>query len=139
MSMIFEFNPLEIRQAGRIGVSAVKDGKRYRLGSLRVVSQPLPEAIPSQNFPDQKEAANRGGLIRPNALSTFAFEHMKEIAGVGVDHRPAELQSIAAETADLVGLILDSRNLLGSKYVHGGPTPKRIFRQGRELLFHVKA
>lgn len=40
MGMGFEFNPLEIRQEGRINVSAVKAGKRYKLGSLRVLSRP---------------------------------------------------------------------------------------------------
>jgi hypothetical protein len=41
----FEFNPLEIKQEGRIVVSAIKAGKRYRLGGLRIQSRPaLPPA-----------------------------------------------------------------------------------------------
>jgi hypothetical protein len=48
MGLGFEFNPLEIKQEGRIQVSAVKGGKRYRLGALRVVSrQPPNEAAPA--------------------------------------------------------------------------------------------
>jgi hypothetical protein len=50
----FQFNPLAIAQEGRITVSAVKAGKRYRIGSLRVISEPPPE---------MKEAANWGGLL----------------------------------------------------------------------------
>jgi hypothetical protein len=46
-AMGFEFNPLEIKQEGRIVVSAVKAGKRYRLGGLRIQSRP----------PQAKEAA----------------------------------------------------------------------------------
>ena len=49
LTMGFEFNPVEIKQEGQIFVSAVKAGKRYRLGGLRILSQPLPE---------MKEAAN---------------------------------------------------------------------------------
>jgi hypothetical protein len=45
----FQFNPLAITQEGRITVSAIKSGKRYRIGSLRVISEPPPET---------KEAAN---------------------------------------------------------------------------------
>jgi hypothetical protein len=45
----FQFNPLAIAQEGRITVSAIKSGKRYRIGSLRVISEPPPET---------KEAAN---------------------------------------------------------------------------------
>jgi hypothetical protein len=56
LSMGFEFNPLEIKQEGRIQVSAVKAGKRYRLGSLRVLSRPMPP-IPG-GTPETKEAAN---------------------------------------------------------------------------------
>jgi hypothetical protein len=63
LGMGFEFNPLEIKQEGRIQVSAVKAGKGYRLGSLRVVSQPPPPKVQSQpadtgNGPATKEAAN---------------------------------------------------------------------------------
>jgi hypothetical protein len=49
VAMAFEFNPLQINQEGRIQVSAVKAGKRYRLGSLRVVSRPppSPESVPA--------------------------------------------------------------------------------------------
>jgi hypothetical protein len=57
MAMGFEFNPLEIKQEGRITVSAVKAGKRYRLGSLRVVSRP-PVTAPPDPPPETKEAAN---------------------------------------------------------------------------------
>jgi len=47
--MGFQFNPLTITQEGRITVSAIKAGKRYRIGSLRVFSEPPAET---------KEAAN---------------------------------------------------------------------------------
>jgi hypothetical protein len=40
----FEFSPLEIKQEGRIQVSAVKGDKRYRLGALQVLSRPPKEA-----------------------------------------------------------------------------------------------
>ncbi len=40
----FEFSPLEIKQEGRIQVSVVKGGKRYRLGALQVFSRPPKEA-----------------------------------------------------------------------------------------------
>jgi hypothetical protein len=43
-----QFNPLGIAQEGKIEVSALKAGKRYRIGTLRVKSQP----------PAQQEAAN---------------------------------------------------------------------------------
>ena len=56
LSLGFEFNPLEIKQEGRITVSAIKAGKRYRLGSLRVVSSPL--TVQPQAPPETKEAAN---------------------------------------------------------------------------------
>jgi hypothetical protein len=36
----FEFNPLEVKKEGRIIVSALKAGKRYRLGGLRIQSRP---------------------------------------------------------------------------------------------------
>jgi hypothetical protein len=52
---------------------------------------------------------------------------MNEIAGVRIDHRLDEMKSCAAETAGLVGLILDGSNLLSSKYFHGGPHPQREF------------
>ena len=58
MAMGFEFNPLEIKQEGRITVSAVKAGKRYRLGSLRVLSRPPVPVDPHQAAPETKEAAN---------------------------------------------------------------------------------
>jgi hypothetical protein len=45
MGLGFEFNPLEIKQEGRIQVSVIKGGKRYRLGALQIISrQPLKEA-----------------------------------------------------------------------------------------------
>jgi hypothetical protein len=43
-----QFNPLGIAQEGKIEVSALKAGKRYRIGTLRVKSQP----------PALQEAAN---------------------------------------------------------------------------------
>ena len=49
----FEFNPLQIKQEGRIEVSALKAGKRYRLGSLRIISRPPPSPTA-----EMKEAAN---------------------------------------------------------------------------------
>jgi len=57
ISMGFEFNPLEIKQEGRINVSAVKAGKRYRIGSLRVLSRPTVTVRPGPS-PEAKEAAN---------------------------------------------------------------------------------
>lgn len=48
----FEFNPLLIKQEGRIQVSAFKAGKRYKLGSLRVISRP------PAPLKEKKEAAN---------------------------------------------------------------------------------
>ena len=53
---------------------------------------------------------------------------MNEIAGVRIDDRLDEMKSCAAKTAGLVGLILDSSNLLSSKYFHGGPTPHANFQ-----------
>ena len=66
-------------------------------------------------------------LLNPNAFPALAFEHMDEIAGVRIDHRPDEMKSCAAETAKPVGLVLDNSDLLGSKYFHGGPHPPREF------------
>jgi len=45
----FEFNPLEVKREGRVLVSAVKAGKRYRLGSLK---------ISAPGSTDTKEASN---------------------------------------------------------------------------------
>jgi hypothetical protein len=66
-------------------------------------------------------------LLNPNAFSALAFEHMNEIAGVRIDHRPDEMKSSVAETATLVRLILDSSHLLSSKYIHGAPQPQANF------------
>ncbi|MGY4571522.1 hypothetical protein [Bradyrhizobium sp. USDA 3256] len=47
IALAFEFSPLEIKREGRLRVSAVREGKRYGLGSLQVISRP-----------PQEEAAN---------------------------------------------------------------------------------
>ncbi len=52
---VFIFNPLEIKTEGLITVRAVRDGKSYRLGRLRVKVNPTP-AAPAQ--PPAEEAAN---------------------------------------------------------------------------------
>ncbi|CAN5386442.1 hypothetical protein BH10PSE11_BH10PSE11_30940 [soil metagenome] len=49
IAMGFEFNPLEIKKEGKILVSAIRAGKRYKLGALGVKSRPLEQ---------KKEAAN---------------------------------------------------------------------------------
>jgi len=43
IQMVFGFNPLEIKQEGIIDVRAIRDGKSYRLGALRVKSRPPAE------------------------------------------------------------------------------------------------
>jgi hypothetical protein len=53
IGMKFEFHPLELKSEGRIQVSAVKGGKRYRIGSLKVISRP-----PAPKEIQPKEAAN---------------------------------------------------------------------------------
>lgn len=53
VGMAFEFHPLELKREGRIQVSAVKAGKRYRMGSLQVISKP-----PVGKAAETKEAAN---------------------------------------------------------------------------------
>lgn len=43
IGMTIVINPLEIKQEGKIIVVAIKEGKRFRLGQLKVRSAPLPQ------------------------------------------------------------------------------------------------
>ena len=62
-----------------------------------------------------KEAANWGGLVAPNALTTLAFEHMNDDPRVTIRDHSDEHQFFTAEAAGLVGLVLDRSNLLSPK------------------------
>jgi hypothetical protein len=68
------------------------------------------------------EAATEAALIVPGALSTPAFEHVNDAAGLGVHHRSDQLEFFTAGTAGLAGVVLDDGDLLSTEKSHG-PLP----------------
>jgi hypothetical protein len=77
----FQFNPLAVAQEGRITVSAVKAGKRYRIGALRIISgPPAPQKPPTQ--------AALLLFLGPGLLPALALEHTNGAPALGIEHGP---------------------------------------------------